>query len=64
MLAVNQIPERACPATPTSRLSFLLSFVFCVAAAAFWFPARATAQETPYFVAYSHHLEEPGNLEI
>lgn len=24
----------------------------------------ARAQETPYFVAYSHHLEEPGNLEI
>lgn len=22
------------------------------------------AQETPYFVTYSHHLEEPGNLEI
>src|SRR3984957_1119384 len=27
-------------------------------------PGRAAAQETPYFVAYSHHLEEPGNLEI
>jgi len=25
---------------------------------------NAAAQETPYFVAYSHHLEEPGNLEI
>lgn len=24
----------------------------------------ACAQETPYFVTYSHHLEEPGNLEI
>jgi len=24
----------------------------------------ASAQETPYFVAYSHHLEEPGNLEV
>jgi hypothetical protein len=24
----------------------------------------AAAQETPYFVTYSHHLEEPGNLEI
>src|SRR5271165_1013277 len=34
-------------------------------AAVIWFavpPARA--QETPYFVAYSHHLEEPGNLEV
>jgi hypothetical protein len=24
----------------------------------------ASAQETPYFVAYSSHLEEPGNLEL
>jgi hypothetical protein len=24
----------------------------------------AAAQEPPYFVTYSHHLEEPGNLEI
>jgi len=24
----------------------------------------AAAQELPYFVTYSHHLEEPGNLEI
>jgi hypothetical protein len=27
-------------------------------------PLRAAGQETPYFVAYSHHLEEPDNLEI
>jgi len=27
-------------------------------------PARTAAQETPYFVTYSHHLEEPGNLEV
>jgi hypothetical protein len=33
-------------------------------AAALFLPARTEAQETPYFVAYSHHLEEPGNLEI
>ena len=25
---------------------------------------RAVGQETPYFVAYSHHLEEPDNLDI
>lgn len=24
----------------------------------------ARAQETPYFVTYDHHMEEPGNLEI
>src|SRR5712664_3624733 len=23
-----------------------------------------TAQEVPYFVTYSHHMEEPGSLEI
>ncbi len=26
--------------------------------------ATATAQESPYFVTYDHHLEEAGNLEI
>jgi hypothetical protein len=26
--------------------------------------AVATAQESPYFVTYDHHMEEPGNLEI
>src|ERR1700751_1468809 len=34
-----------------------------------WFVAMLTstacrAQESPYFVTYDHHLEEPGNLEI
>ena len=28
------------------------------------FPLIAQAQESPYFVAYDHYLEEPGNLEI
>jgi hypothetical protein len=28
------------------------------------FPAVLRAQENPYFVAYDHYLEEPGNLEI
>ena len=27
-------------------------------------PARAYAQERPYFVTYDHYLEEPGNLEV
>ena len=36
-----------------------------MALASFAFPAaRTQAQETPYIVTYSHHLEEPGNLEI
>ena len=28
------------------------------------FPCTTSAQENPYFVAYDHYLEEPGNLEI
>ena len=28
------------------------------------FPRTTSAQESPYFVAYDHYLEEPGNLEI
>ena len=35
-----------------------------LAIAAFLFLPRARAQESPYFVTYDHHLEEPGNLEI
>ena len=35
-----------------------------LAAAALCCSSRTGAQETPYFVAYSHHLEEPGNLEV
>ncbi|MDE3179201.1 MAG: hypothetical protein KGM47_06015 [Acidobacteriota bacterium] len=27
-------------------------------------PQRACAQESPYFVTYDHHLEDPGDLEI
>jgi hypothetical protein len=46
-----------------ARIQFLLAIAFFVAAGAL-FPARAAAQDTPYIVAYSHHLEEPGSLEI
>ncbi len=28
------------------------------------FPLAAAAQEAPYFITYTHHLEEPGSLEI
>lgn len=45
---------------PRKRL-FLAS---SLALAAFFFPLLAQAQESPYFVAYDHYLEEPGNLEI
>ncbi|HEX7681486.1 MAG TPA: hypothetical protein VF713_25395, partial [Thermoanaerobaculia bacterium] len=26
--------------------------------------APAAAQENPYFITYTHHMEEPGNLEV
>jgi hypothetical protein len=45
----------------SSRLLF--AFVLLAASSAIFAP-RAAAQDTPYFVAYSHHLEEPGSLEI
>jgi len=38
---------------------FLLLSCFCILAV-----TSAKAQEKPYFVTYSHDLEEPGNLEI
>lgn len=41
------------------RLLFLLAILMLVGTA-----TTASAQEPPYFVTYSHHLEEPGNLEI
>jgi hypothetical protein len=39
-------------------------FVAALLCAVSLLPQTALAQETPYFVTYSHHLEEPGNLEI
>jgi hypothetical protein len=44
------------------RASALLTVLSCLTAICSATPAAA--QETPYFVTYSHHLEEPGNLEI
>jgi len=41
------------------------SAVICaIIAAAIVLLQPARAQETPYFVTYSHHMEEPGNLEV
>ena len=41
---------------------------FCLSALLFLFPLIAAkpvrAQEVPYFVTYSHYLEEPGDLEV
>lgn len=44
------------------RMAWLLALT--VATGAIAFCPRASAQETPYFVAYSSHLEQPGNLEV
>ena len=46
------------------RSARLLPAVLILAAAALCGSPRAAAQEPPYLVTYSHHLEEPGNLEI
>ncbi len=43
--------------TLTKRIVTLLLFTVSVALA-------CSAQESPFFVTYNHHLEEPGNLEI
>lgn len=43
----------------------LLRILVCIALFLVALPARtAAAQEKPYFVTYSHDLEEPGNLEV
>src|SRR5205823_11818727 len=36
----------------------------CLSLLSFCSSSPALAQESPYFVAYDHYLEEPGNLEI
>ncbi|HKT25959.1 MAG TPA: hypothetical protein VJR04_15235 [Terriglobales bacterium] len=46
------------PARRLLRISALISLAVCFNA------MRTGAQEPPYFITYSHHLEEPGNLEI
>ena len=38
--------------------------LFILSALCAFLPGAAPAQENPYFVAYDHFLEEPGNLEI
>jgi len=49
----------------TSSSKFRIALLLLgIVAAVLAQPSQAVAQETPYFVAYSHHLEEPGNLEI
>jgi hypothetical protein len=40
------------------RLSLISNVVLALIA------SLASAQESPYFVTYNHHMEEPGNLEV
>src|SRR5882757_8868328 len=42
----------------------ILFCLFLPCACSIFAPAPAAGQENPYFVAYDHYLEEPGNLEI
>ena len=48
----------------TFRRVPLLGIVLAVALVGTLLVQRVSAQEPPYFITYSHHLEEPGNLEI
>ncbi|HKV62105.1 MAG TPA: hypothetical protein VJO16_09340 [Candidatus Acidoferrum sp.] len=48
----------------TSVLGFVLLGFSAIFAVALFTPPPALAQQNPYFVAYDHYLEEPGNLEI
>src|ERR1700756_5392730 len=42
-----------------------IAAALCAALVLLSLPARtASAQESPYFITYTHHMEEPGNLEV
>ncbi len=56
-------------ARASSRKDFVTSIRWLLALAllvsgSLFHPSLARAQDTHYFVAYSSHLEEPGNLEV
>jgi len=44
-----------------ARIPFALALLLAACAA---FAPPVAAQDTPYFITYSHHLEEPGTLEV
>src|SRR5207248_3735404 len=48
-----------CNSVASMRSAYITLFVFSVFAS-----VTLQGQESPYFVTYDHHLEEPGNLEI
>src|SRR5579884_500270 len=47
-----------------SEVSDRIYFKLFLIVVALMFTASAVAQESPYFVTYDHHMEEPGNLEL
>lgn len=40
------------------------SFSFALILGALFFAPALSAQESPFFVTYNHHMEEPGNLDV
>ena len=54
------------PRSKGIALTWLRTFlvIILLASAGAVLPNSVQAQDTRYFVAYSHHMEEPGNLEI
>jgi hypothetical protein len=64
MHLVRGLLSRIASSAFSLRVRVGLIALLCAAVSPLAFPSRVAAQETPYFVAYSHHLEEPGNLEI
>jgi hypothetical protein len=53
-----------CPVALSRAGSQFLLAAFMAGISLLLVPGRAAAQEPPYFVAYSHAMEEPGNLEF
>ena len=51
-------------ACSSSHRVFRTLFLLLIAFVCLGIASRAQAEEPPYFVAYSHALEEPGNLEL
>src|SRR6202158_5449431 len=50
---------------PMNSMKTLILFrLLAFSLLAAFFTARGQAQERPYFVTYSHEMEEPGNLDI
>lgn len=60
-LALRKLVATSCPATSRPRPGGITAGSLL---ALFLFSAQPIAAQDPYFVTYSHQMEEPGNLEI